>query len=125
MKITNKQLLQMKHLRREIINDTQALVGLKARVRLGAGYRRETKGEADIKESERRLEEKIERCRDLEKTLLKFVDGIEDSLTRQIFYYRYVKCMSWRSVAYMMGGVGGEDSVRKIAARYLKKAVGE
>ena len=50
----------------------------------------------------------------------KFLNSIDDSLTRQIFYYRYVRCMSWKKVSYMTGGYNSDDGVRKIAERYLK-----
>ena len=51
---------------------------------------------------------------------MNFINSIEDSLTRQVFYYRFVKSLPWKRVAYMTGGCNTEESVRKIAERYLK-----
>ena len=75
---------------------------------------------AIIKEQERAIVEKIKRCTEVKERVCKFIDSIEDSLTRQIFHYRYVKSMPWKRVAYMTGGYNSEESVRKIAERYLK-----
>ncbi len=49
-----------------------------------------------------------------------FIDEIDDSLTRQILYCRYIKCMSWQKIASVTGGIIGVDGVRRIAERFLK-----
>ncbi len=53
--------------------------------------------------------------------ILIYIKGIDDSLTRMIFKYRYIDMLSWRAVAIQVGGNNTEDSVRKIAYRYIKK----
>ena len=54
----------------------------------------------------------------------RFVNSIEDSFTRQIFYLKYIQGeekVSWWEVADKIGGNNTADSVRKAAVRYLKK----
>lgn len=48
-----------------------------------------------------------------------YIQSIDDPVTREVFTLRYVRHMSWRSVAMALGGGNTEDSVRKIAERRL------
>ncbi len=117
--MTKKELMQIYYLNREIMNDTEELVNLKIEAR-----QNENKGvfEArNIQEREKRIVNKIRKCSELKERIDKFLESIDDSLTRQIFYYRYVKCMTWKKVSYMTGGYNSEEGVRKIAERYLQK----
>lgn len=50
-----------------------------------------------------------------------FIETIPDSLTRQVVYYRCVSLMSWRRVAYEVGGGNTAEGVRKIYIRFLKR----
>lgn len=52
--------------------------------------------------------------------LERWINEIPDSLTRQIFQYRFAECMSWLQVAYKVGGNNTEGSVKMICYRYLK-----
>lgn len=52
---------------------------------------------------------------------MKFIWEIPDSLTRMIVFYRCVSLMSWRRVAYEVGGGNSEESVRKIYTRFFEK----
>lgn len=63
-------------------------------------------------------EAEIQQARD---NAMEYIYNIADSLTRQIVYYRCVSLMSWRRVAYEVGGNNTEDSVRKIYDRYWQK----
>ncbi|MBO4941675.1 MAG: hypothetical protein J6D15_05690 [Clostridia bacterium] len=117
--MTKKELMQIYYLNREIMNDTEELVNLKIEAR-----QNENKGTfmaSNIKEREQKIVTKIRKCSELKERIDKFLESIDDSLTRQIFYYRYVKCMSWKKVSYMTGGYNSEEGVRKIAERYLAK----
>lgn len=58
----------------------------------------------------------IERSR-----IIEYIEGIDDSLVRQIIFLRSVSCMSWNQVANEIGGTNTEDGVRKIYDRYLSK----
>lgn len=62
--------------------------------------------------------------KDKKEMIERFINDIEDSMTRRVFYYRYVigkVRMSWTSVALAMGGGNTADGVRKLHDRYLKK----
>ena len=63
-------------------------------------------------------QEEIQRLRD---EAVAYINGIPDSLTRQIVYYRCVSLMSWRRVAYEVGGNNTEDGVKKIYYRFFEK----
>jgi len=115
--MTKKELMQIYYLNREIIHDTEELVNLKIRLRSMAG--KNEKQQESIKLQEKAIVEKIRRCSELKERIEKFLNSIDDSLTRQIFYYRYVKCMTWKKVSFMTGGYNSEEGVRKIAERYL------
>lgn len=52
---------------------------------------------------------------------VKFIWEIPDSLTRMIVFYRCVSLMSWRRVAYEVGGGNSEESVRQVYSRFMKK----
>ena len=53
----------------------------------------------------------------------RFIDSIDDSLTRRIFEYRYMVGgrKSWVKVAALIGGGNTPDGVRMIHDRYLIK----
>lgn len=49
-----------------------------------------------------------------------FVEGIEDSLTRRIFRFRFINGFSWVRTALKIGGDNTAASVKMICYRYLK-----
>jgi hypothetical protein len=51
--------------------------------------------------------------------LERWIDQIPDSLTRQIFRYRFAEGMSWGDVAVQIGGGNTVDGVKKRCYRYL------
>lgn len=61
--------------------------------------------------------DEIQRLRD---ETIECIYSIPDSLTRQIIYYRCVSLMSWRRVAYEVGGNNTEESVRQIYSRFMR-----
>lgn len=65
-----------------------------------------------------KLKEKLQAERD---EAVRFVMTIPDSITRMIVYYRCVGLMSWRKVAYEIGGGNTEESVRKVYERFCAK----
>lgn len=50
---------------------------------------------------------------------MKLIWEIPDSLTRMIVFYRCVSLMSWRRVAYEVGGGNTENGVRMIYNRFM------
>ena len=67
-----------------------------------------------IIELENRIIAKRDEIQRLRDEAVEYIYSIPDSLTRQIIYYRCVSLMSWRKVAYEVGGKNTEDSVKKI-----------
>ena len=53
--------------------------------------------------------------------LNRYIASIDDSLIRQIIALRFVDGLSWRQVAFRIGGGNTEDSVRKAVKRYLEQ----
>lgn len=53
--------------------------------------------------------------------LNRYVQGIDDSLVRQIIIYRFEKCMSWRQIEREIGGNNTSAGLRKRLYRYLRK----
>ena len=52
---------------------------------------------------------------------LEYIYNIPDSLTRQVVYYRCVSLMSWKRVAYEVGGNNTPDGVRMLYNRFMDK----
>lgn len=54
--------------------------------------------------------------------VMNFINGIDDSLMRQIIQCRFIDCMSWRQVSEAIYGRIDEDhNIRMTCDRYLKK----
>ena len=119
--MTKKELVQLYYLNREIMHDTEELVNLKIESRAIGEGEWEKRKEKMISKREKELVAKIRACTGLRDKVKAFIDSVDDSLVRQVLHYRYSKCMTWRQVAYVIGGRNTEESVRKIAERYLKK----
>ncbi len=119
--MTKKELGQLYYLNREIMTSTEELVNLKIESRKMQGNDWRKRRENMIKRREDELVEKIRKCSELRDRAKKFIDSIDDSLTRQVFYLRYSKCMTWQQVAGAIGGRNTNEGVRKIVERYLKK----
>lgn len=66
-----------------------------------------------------RLERRRRRVKRQRATIEAYVDGIEDSQTRQIIRMRYLQGMSWVRVAACIGRAT-PDSVRMTAIRYMQ-----
>lgn len=52
--------------------------------------------------------------------LERYISGIPDSLTRQIFTLRFINGLTWCQTAMHIGGGNTEEGVRKRTYRYLK-----
>ena len=53
--------------------------------------------------------------------LERWISDIPDSLTRQIFTYRFADCMSWARVATLVGGGNNAGNVSERCYSYLRK----
>ena len=119
--MTKKELMQLYYLNREILRSTEELVDIKMESRNLKNGELGKRREKMINRREEELLKKIRACTDLRNRASAFIESIDDSLTRQIFYCRFSRCMTWQQVAYEVGGRNTNDGVRKIAERYLKK----
>ena len=73
-----------------------------------------------IIELENRIIAKRDEIQRLRDEAVAYIESIPDSLTRQIIYYRCVSLMSWRRVAYEVGGYNTAESVRQIYSRFMR-----
>ncbi len=67
------------------------------------------------------IEAKREEIQDARDRAVRYITDIPDSLTRMVVYYHCVSLMSWRRVAYEVGGANTEESVRKIYKRFFDR----
>ncbi len=132
--MTLKELSQLYYLTREIEADEQRLAELSEAA--GAPSSSNLTG---MPRAPRRADSKVERltaeivdlkaiiaarqiqCIHERARLERWISGIPDSLTRQIFHYRFVECLTWLQVAVRVGGGNTEGGVKMICYRYLKQ----
>lgn len=129
--MTLKELSQLYYLNREIENDRRRLEELEAKLASPhspnlSGMPRGTacKNEiesfvADIIDLMAIMAAKQQQCIYEHSRLMRYITEINDSLTREIFIFRFVNGLSWRQVAASVGGNNTEESVKKICYRYL------
>ena len=67
------------------------------------------------------ISSKIEKCMHTKTQIEEYISSIPDSMTRQIFTYRFINRLSWTHVARRIGGNNTGDSVRMICKRYIGK----
>lgn len=53
------------------------------------------------------------------KKIMDYINSIDDSLLRQIMFFRNVSCMSWNQVAKELGST--ENCVKQIYSRHFRK----
>ena len=53
------------------------------------------------------------------KKIIEYIEGVDDSLMKQIIFYRCVSCMTWQEIADAVGGNNTENSVKKAYSRFL------
>ena len=65
------------------------------------------------------IEGKLKEIQLQRKRIIEYIDNIDDSLLRQIMFFRNVSCMSWRQVANELGS--NENCVKQIYSRHFRK----
>lgn len=55
------------------------------------------------------------------KKIIEYIDGIEDSLLRQIVFLRNVSCMNWKQVARELGST--ENCVKQRYSRHFRETI--
>ena len=130
--MTLKELSQLYYLNREIEMDQRRLRELEARALPGAqvitGMPHGTgvadivgRYAAEIADLRGIIEAKHQQCLYERSRLERYIAGIDDSLLRQIFTYRFVNGLPWLQVAACIGGNNTADSVRVACNRYIEK----
>ncbi len=129
--MTVKELSQLYYLNREIEMDKQRLEKLRARISgltspnlsgMPRGSGNENGIEnciAEIVDLEAIISAKVTQCMHERNRLERYIAGIPDSLTRQIFTLRFINGLSWVQVAFSVGGGNTEGSVKMICYRYI------
>lgn len=129
--MTIKELSQLYHLNREIEQEKSRLQELEAAAtdtsakisglpHVG-GLSDKTAIAAQIADSKAIIEAKIALSVVEYNRLNRYINSVEDSLTRQILSLRFVNGLSWNQVAASIGEGYTACSVRQIARRYIVK----
>ena len=71
---------------------------------------------ADMDERISFLESEIER---IKAPIVEWINTIDNDQTRLIFRMRFIRGLSWKEVALVVGGRNSEDSVRMACYRYI------
>lgn len=130
--MTLKELSQLYYLKREIEMDQRRLRELDAKAMPGAqvitgmphgSNVADIVGRYAVEIADLRgiIEAKQQQCIHERNRLERYIAGIDDSLLRQIFTYRFVNGLPWGQVAACIGGGNTVDSVRMACYRYVEK----
>lgn len=132
--MTLKELSQLYYLNREIENDRRRLEELEAKLTSPSspnlsGMPRSTAYDnkiessvADIIDLKAIIAAKQQQCIYERSRLMRYITEINDSLTREIFIFRFVNGLSWCQVAASVGGNNTEAGVKMICYRHIKDA---
>ncbi len=132
--MTLKELSQLYYLNREIEMDKRRLQELEARALPGAqaiigmphgpgAVDKVGRYAAEIADLRGIIEAKLQQCIHERSRLERYIAGIDDSLTRQIFQLRFMKGMGYDQIAMTLGGGNTFESVRKRVYRYLRRKI--
>lgn len=120
--MTKKELSQLYYLNREIEQLTKQLKDLQQKRKIqGLPYIDTEDIQTEIEDCKITLKTKQKKAMKEYNRLVKYIDGIDDSLSRQIIGLRYINGLSWKQVAFHIGGGNTPDSVRKVHDRWLLK----
>ena len=130
--MTIKELSQLYYLNREIEADTRRLkeiqgkaytLGSPALTGMPHSNNNESKVEryaAEIADLIGIIDAKRLQCLHERNRLERYISTIPDSLTRQIFQYRFVDGLPWQQVAACIGDGYTAEAVRQTCSRYIR-----
>lgn len=131
--MTVKELSQLYWLNREIEADERRLAELESRVRSlsspkldgmprnsGANVSKIEVYVAEIVDVQAIIASKRQQCIHEQNRLERYIAGIPDSITRQIFALRFINGLTWTQTALSLGGGNTDVSVRQRVYRYLR-----
>lgn len=135
--MTIDDLYQLRDLDREIKRYDQRIDELRAqRVAISApAFDREPSGKNDGPGRDNKIERLTAEIIDLEELLRlnrekrivekqrleRYIDSVDDSLTRQVMELRFNELLPWNAVAARMGGGASVDALKKMVYRYLER----
>lgn len=130
--MTLKELSQLYYLNREIGMDKRRLQELEVKALPGSQVLtgmphtpgvKDKVGEyaAEIADLRGIIEAKHQQCLYERSRLERYISSIDDSLTRQIFTYRFINGLPWEQVAACIGGGNNAGNVKMVCYRYLKQ----
>ena len=67
------------------------------------------------------IEGKLKEIQLQRKRIIEYIDSIDDSLLRQIMFFRNISCMTWKQIASELGGYNSEECIKKIYQRHFRK----
>lgn len=129
--MTNRELSQLYYLNREIVCLRQQIAAIESRAESvtqvlsdmprGSGTAdKVSRAAVTLAAIRDKYHAKMLEASAEHRLLLDYIDGIEDSMMRQIMQYRHISGMSWAAVAAHIGGGNTADSVRMAHDRYLQ-----
>ena len=71
----------------------------------------------------RKMQRRVDDLLELRTEIIEFVEGIDDSLLRQVIILRHVNGLSWRQVAREVGGGNTGNTLQKMHDRYFEGRV--
>ena len=130
--MTKKELSQLYYLNREIEEQQRRLTELEAgAISCNATITGMTKASGvsdkiakyavEIADLKALLDLNLKKCFYELNRLNRYINSIDDSQIRIILALRYINGLSWRQVAFSIGGGKSEDGVRKAHERFLAK----
>lgn len=129
-KLTEKELRQIYYINREIIMWQRELDRLKCTSLVkspivsdmprGGCHRGMEDYAVDLVEYETVIAGLLAKVQVQRKRIVEFINGIDDSLMKQIIFYRHISCMTWNEVAAEIGGGNTENSVKQTYSRFMR-----
>lgn len=86
----------------------------------GFPYADYSRRKSTLRRYQTRLETAEERLLELTNEVEDYIQSLDDSRIRRILRYRFLDNLTWRQVAYRMGGRATEDSIKKEFQRFMK-----
>ena len=129
--MTNKELSQLFHLNREIMEQQRRLAELESlstsctsRITGMPASKNLADKVADyaIEMAELRtlIDLNLKKCFYELNRLTRYINSVDDSLMRQILSLRHINGLSWVQIAFSLGGDNTADSVRMLHKRFLE-----
>jgi hypothetical protein len=130
--MTKKELSQLYWLKREIADQQRRIEELEGKATSGTAYitgmprspnimDRLADFASEIADLKMLIELNLKKCVHEYNRLRRYINGIEDGYTRQIFTLRFIDDLSWLQVALRVGGNNTSDSVRMVVDRHLSR----